>query len=84
MAGLAAHLPHPRVGLVPAARRGVGQVGDELLDLRVQLTEPLTVKMQRVEQLAVDVELDLIPGAVPNPDRARVAPAAQVRKRTLR
>ena len=83
MARLAAHLPDARVGLAPAARRGVGEVGDERLDLRVQLAEPLAVEVQRVEQLAVDVELDLVPRAVADAHGRRVAPAAQVLQRAL-
>ena len=78
MARLAAHLPHAGVGLAPAPRGGVREIGDEPLDLRVELAELLAVQVQRVEQLAVDVELGLAPGAVADADRGRVAPAAQV------
>ena len=49
----------------------------------MQLAELLAVEVQRVEQLAVDVELGLVPGAVADPHRARVAPAAQVRQLAL-
>ena len=35
----------------------------------MQLAEALAVEVQRVEQLAVDVELDLVPGAVADPHR---------------
>src|SRR5262245_62311682 len=83
MARVAPHLPHPGVLLVPSARGRVRELGDELLDLRVQLPEPLVVEVQRVEQLAVDVELTLPPCAVADPDGARVAPAAQVRELAL-
>jgi hypothetical protein len=84
MAGLTAHLPHPGVLLHPAARRGVGEVRDERLNLRMQLAEHLAVHPDRVQQLAVHVELDLVPCAVPDPDRRRVPPAAEVRELTLR
>ena len=83
MARLAAHLPHAGVGLAPAPRGGVREIGDEPLDLRVELAELLAVQVQRVEQLAVDVELGLAPGAVADPDRGGVAPAAQVRQLAL-
>ena len=83
MARLAAHLPHARVRLAPAPRGGVGELGDERLDLRVQLAELLAVEVQRVEQLAVDVELGLVPGAVADahraPSRASRAGAASSR-----
>ena len=49
----------------------------------MQLAELLVVEVQRVEQLAVDVELGLAPGAVADPHGARVAPAAQVRELAL-
>ena len=83
VARLAAHLPDARVLLAPAARRRVGELGHEALDLRVQLAEPLAVEVERVEQLAVDVELDLVPGAVADAHRRRVAPAAQVGEHAL-
>ena len=49
----------------------------------MQLAELLVVEVQRVEQLAVDVELCLAPGAVADPDGRRVAPPAQVRQLAL-
>src|SRR3712207_8729211 len=49
--------PHAGVLLVPPPCRRVGQLGHEALDLRVQLAELVAVDVQRVEQLAVDVEL---------------------------
>ena len=83
MTRLAAHLPDARVLLAPAPRRRVGQVGDEAWISGMQVAEPLAVEVQRVEQLAVDVELGLVPGAVADAHRARVAPAAQVRQLAL-
>ncbi len=83
MARLAPHLPHSGVGFDPATRRGVCEIGHEGLDLRMELTEPLLVEVQRVEQLTVDVELHLTPSAVADAHRARVAPTAQVSERAL-
>ena len=83
MTGVAAHLPHPGVGLAPAPCSGVGEIGDEGLDLRVELAELFPVEVEGVQQLAVDVELYLIPGAVSNPHGRRVAPAAQMRELAL-
>src|SRR3954463_6801769 len=83
VARLAAHLPHPRVRLVPARGRGVGEKGDELWNSRMQPPELLAVQVQGVQQLAVDVELCLAPGAVADAHWLRVAPAAQVRQLAL-
>ena len=44
----------------------------------MQLAELLAVDVQRVEQLAVDVELRLAPGAVADAHGLRVAPAGEV------
>src|SRR2546430_2844541 len=84
VAWLAAHLPHPRIGLGPAGGSHVGEVRDEFLDLRVQLAELLAVEVERVQQLAVHVELRLAPGAVAHAHGPRVAPAGQVRQLALR
>src|SRR5215211_1828887 len=83
MERLAAHLPYARVGLLPAPGGRAGEVGHEPLDLRVQLAEPLPVEPEGVQQLAVDVELDLVPGPVADAHRRRVAPAAQMRQLAL-
>ena len=52
---------------MPAAGGRVGELRDEVLDLGVQLAEPLAVQIEHLEQLPVDVELDLVPGAVADP-----------------
>ena len=79
MARLAAHLPHAGVRLAPArARRCSARSATNRWISEVELAELLAVQIQRVEQLAVDVELGLAPGAVADADRGRVAPAAQV------
>ena len=83
MLRVAAHLPHAGVALLPALGGGVRELGDELLDLGMKLAELLVVDPERVEQLAVDVELGLAPGAVPDTDGARVAPAGKVGELSL-
>ena len=69
MARLAAHLPHSGVGLAPTAGGRVGQIGRKALDLRVQLAELVAIPVQRVEQLAVDIQLRLTPRVVADSDR---------------
>ena len=49
----------------------------------MEVAEPLVIEVERVEELAVDVELGLAPGAVADAHGRRVAPAAQVRELTL-
>ena len=83
MPRLAPHLPHAGVALLPAACGRVGEIGDEALDLRMEVAELLAIAVQQVEELAVDVELLLRPRAVADAHGARVAPAAQVRQRAL-
>src|ERR1700694_2028520 len=77
---LPTHLPHPGIRIPPSQRRGVGEVCDEPLDLRMQLTELLPIAMERVQQLTVDVELSLRPGAVADSHGPRTAPALQMRE----
>src|SRR5947208_15774811 len=83
VAGLATHLPHPGAALGPVTRGAVGELGDEALDLGVQLAELLAVEVQGIQQLAVDVELGLVPGSVADAYGGGVAPAAQVCKLAL-
>jgi hypothetical protein len=78
VAGLAADLPDALVLLPPAARRGVGGGRQEPAGGRVDLAELLDQALGRAEQLAVDVQLPLVPGAVADPYRAAAAPAVQV------
>ncbi len=75
------HMPASRLAASAARRRRRGR--RRTLDLRVEVAELLAVEVDRVQQLAVDVELGLVPGAVADAHRARVAPAAQVRKLAL-
>ena len=49
----------------------------------MQVAELLPVEVERVEQLAVDVELGLAPGAVAHAHGPALAPAAQVRQLAL-
>ena len=86
MAGLAAHLPDPLVLLPPPARGRVGARDEELPPgggprvVRVELgDEPVG----RAQQLAVDVDLPLGPGAVADADGPARAPPRQVRQRAL-
>src|SRR5215211_8264257 len=83
MPRLAAHLPHPRIGLRPAPGGGVREIRHERLDLGVEVAQLLPVEPERVEQLAVDVELNLVPCAVADPDRPRLPPPTQVGKLAL-
>src|SRR5215211_9212023 len=46
--------------------------------------EPLGVDVERVQELAVDVELHLLPGAVAHAYRPRVAPTTQMDELQLR
>ena len=50
---------------------------------RVDLAELLDQTLGRAEQLAVDVQLPLVPGAVADPYRAAAAPAVQVGQHPL-
>src|SRR6266511_2586244 len=78
VAGLAADLPDALVLLPPAARRGVGGGDQEAAGGGVDPAELLVQALGRAEQLAVDVELALVPGAVADPHRPAAAPAPQV------
>ena len=76
VAGLAPHLPHPGTAVGPVTCSAVRELGDEALDLGVQLAELLAVEVQSIEQLAVDIELGLIPRPVAHAHRRGLAPAA--------
>ena len=65
-------------------RGGVGEVDEERRVARARVpVELLGEPVRRVEQLAVDVELALVPRAVADPHRRAVAPARQVRELAL-
>ena len=77
--GLAAHLPDAAVGLLPGGRRVIHQRGDHVPSrLGGLLSESARVRLHRIEQHAPDVVLLLVPGAVPDPDRAGTLVAGQV------
>lgn len=67
--GLAAQLPDALVRLAPRAGRRVGDAAEEGPLGVVELTDLLAEDVDGVEQLAVDVQLSLAPGAVPDADR---------------
>jgi hypothetical protein len=89
MARFSPHLPHSGVRLYPPARRGVGEAGEEGLNLGVKLAEALAVEVKGAEQLAVDVELNGFcrwPGALVLADislRDRTAALREKQKRRL-
>ena len=80
---LAADLPDAVVRLVPARRGRVGEAHQEVAGVPAQHAELVAKLKRRVEQLAVHVELRLVPGAVADPDRRAVPPARQVRQGAL-
>ena len=63
---------------VPAGGGPVGQIGQELPGGRRHPVDLVGEPDGGVEQLAVDVELALVPGAVADPHRGAVPPAAEV------
>ena len=75
--GAAAHLPDPFVDVLPAQHRPVGDVREERAELRVDLDPQLRDLSRRVDQLAVDVELGLVPRAVADAHRPAVVVTRQ-------
>ena len=65
-----------RGGVRHRDQKGVGGV--------VHIDEPVPQSQRRVQQLAVHVELSLVPGPVSDPNRGAVPPAREVRERPLR
>ncbi len=80
----AALLPDPLVGLVPVLAEP--SIDARELDPRVVVDRRAVsvVEVDGVDQLAVDVELELVGGAVPDPHRLRAAVALEVVERLLR
>jgi len=74
----AAHLPDALVVVCPAGRGGVHRGHEELPGRRVEGPQLGAQGVGGVEQRAVHVELALVPGPVPGPDRSAVSPARQV------
>lgn len=81
---LAPDLPYPLIGLVPSGGRRVGGVGKEAVRRGIELVPLFGEPVRGVQQLAVDVELPLVPRSVPNSNGTAVAPAGQVRQGALR
>ena len=78
MLRLAADLPDALILLDPVRLGRVGAQDQEPLGVVVDVVELVSEPTRRVEQLAVDVDLLLVPRAVADPDRAAVAPTGQV------
>ena len=83
VAGLAPDLPDAVVGLLPAGGGGVGEVGEEATGDRPEPVELVGEPVGGVEQLAVHVELALVPRTVADAHRRAGAPAGQVRELAL-
>src|SRR6185436_17671740 len=75
--GLAANLPHARVGLFPARLEESKQRALERPRLAVAVHVGLSRLVHRVEELAVHVELELVHGRVADADRLRALVAAE-------
>ena len=78
VARLAAYLPDPVIGFVPVPRGRVGDTHEERLRVRRQVGEVVGEPVDGIQQLAVHVELPLVPSPVADPHRRAVAPARQV------
>ena len=74
----AAGLPDALVGLVPVLADPVDDPGEVLPGVVVDRGAVLVVEVDGVDQLAVDVELELVGGAVADPHRRRAAVALEV------
>jgi len=74
----AAGLPDPLVRLVPVLAQPVDDLRHRLPALVRQLQAVAVAEDDGVHRLAVDVELELVGGAVPDPHRPRAAPALEV------
>ncbi len=73
-----AHLPQPLVRLAPVGADRVRQAAHELPVRRGDPPADLRVEPDRLEHLAVDVELPLLHRAVADPHRARAPVAGEV------
>src|SRR5882724_11173713 len=82
--GRVADLPDPMVRLAPAPEGRVGHGAKKSRRLGRERACLLAQPLHRAQQLAIDVELALVPGAVPDPHRTAVTPAAEVRQLALR
>src|SRR5215216_5831417 len=84
MLSTAANLPDPLVLALPVIADPVDQSPQASPQLIPDGVSILVVEVDGVHQLAVDVELQLVVGAVPDPDRARTTVTLQVIQGLLR
>src|SRR5262249_51190351 len=79
----AAELPDPVIFLLPAARGSLGNLGEELARRFTDAAEVVPEPVGGPHELAVDVDLALVPGPVADTHGAALAPAGQVGKLAL-
>ena len=79
----AADFPDALVLAGPAVRGGIGDGDQEGPGGRIELADLVAQPADRREQLAVDIDLALVPGPVADPDRGAAPPAGQVGKHPL-
>src|SRR5438093_5442217 len=70
--------------LPPTCGSGIGNLDQEVACNLVESTELILQAVRRIEELPVDVELALIPGAIADAHRATVTPSRQVIERAFR
>src|SRR6266705_5410963 len=83
MPWVSTRLPDALVVLPPTCCRGIGNLDQEVARDLVESTELVAQAVCRIEELPVDVELALIPGAVADAYRATVTPSSQVIERAF-
>src|SRR5207302_8926480 len=80
---LAANLPDPLVLLLPLRRRAVGGADEEALHGVVELSEIPLERAGRTHELAVHVDLPLVPCTVADAHRPAVTPSSELRQFAL-
>src|SRR5262249_11650150 len=81
LAALAALLPDARVRLLPRVGDEVRKLGHLAAGVAVEFPDARRVELDAVEEVAVDVELELVDRRVAGADRARAPVAGQVELR---
>jgi hypothetical protein len=76
----AAHFPDALVLPAPVAGHPIDQLAEVLPGIVADRGGVLVVQVGRVHQLAIDVQLQLLVGGVPDPDRLRPHVAVEVRQ----
>src|SRR5215472_319207 len=76
-------LPDAFIGLVPVFRDVFSKPDQDFLRAAVKSSVELPILRAGVDDLAVDIQLKLLPGAIANAHRRRVPIAAQVPKLVL-